>query len=161
MEAGMKKPTVVWGVDVVERFWAKVEMSDGCWGWTAYKDSCGYGRMGVGNRSLMRAHRLSWEIHFGPIPDGMIVRHSCDNPSCTNPRHLLLGTHQDNANDRVERRRGAVGKAIHTTKLSPEDVAEIRNALGGGATLREVGAEFGIDHKTVHNIKTGKTWRWL
>lgn len=93
-------------IPVEDRFWSKVVKSDKCWKWTGAK-SQGYGYLNAGGKEdgLIRAPRLSYQIHFGDIPDGLIVRHRCDNPECTNPEHLVLGTHADNSRDIVKRRR--------------------------------------------------------
>lgn len=87
-----------------ERFWANVVKRDGCWSWTARKARFGYGAMEVDCKPA-RAHRLSWEIHHGPIPAGLWVLHKCDNPECANPDHLYLGTTKDNFRDMIERGR--------------------------------------------------------
>lgn len=89
-----------------ERFWGKVHKRDGCWAWGGAK-SQGYGYITKGGRGegVVRAPRLSYQIHFGEIPEGMVVRHKCDNPECTNPDHLQIGTHADNMSDLVDRRR--------------------------------------------------------
>ncbi len=85
-----------------ERFWAKVLRSadSECWGWTAATVQ-GYGVIGLSHRGTgnMLAHRYSYLIHKGPIPDGMEVCHTCDNPPCCNPAHLFLGSHTDNMDD--------------------------------------------------------------
>lgn len=86
------------------RFWAKVDKgSDAeCWEWTASRNSYGYGQLAVvlpsGKRPRL-AHRLSWELHVGPIPEGMCILHRCDNPPCVNPSHLFIGTKADNYRD--------------------------------------------------------------
>lgn len=84
------------------RFWRYVPTKHPklCWEWSGSKDSRGYGQLSDGAaRSPIKAHRLSWQIHFGDIPEGLNVCHACDNPSCVNPKHLLLGTQVANALD--------------------------------------------------------------
>lgn len=90
------------------RFWAKVERRgpDECWPWTGWTTSQGYGVIGLGGRDE-KAHRAAWIVTRGPIPRGLVIRHTCDNPPCVNPTHLLLGTQLDNIRDRVERGRSA------------------------------------------------------
>lgn len=100
-----------------ERFWAKVDRSEpaGCWPWLGAPNDSGYGRLRIAGQ-LVRAHRLSYELAHGPIPDDLVVRHTCDNPSCVNPQHLIIGTVADNAADMVSRDRQATGErhGMHT-----------------------------------------------
>lgn len=88
-------------------FWDKVKKydSDKCWDWLGCKNKQGYGKIGIGPSECVNAHRVSWVIHNGQIPDDMFVCHKCDNPSCTNPEHLFLGTRQDNINDMMIKKR--------------------------------------------------------
>jgi hypothetical protein len=81
-----------------ETFWEKFTKTKGCWEWRGDHNAKGYGRLTVSGRNC-RAHRLSWQLHRGPIPRGEWVLHTCDNPNCVNPAHLFLGTHTDNMRD--------------------------------------------------------------
>jgi hypothetical protein len=83
-----------------DRFFSKVQKTETCWIWTAYKNKKGYGQINSDGYNMKKAHRVSYEMHNGNIPDGLIVCHSCDNPSCVNPQHLWLGTDLQNAQDR-------------------------------------------------------------
>lgn len=86
---------------LADRFWEKVHKTESCWLWTAsVKDGFPYGQIGhPGTRTPRRAHRVSWELHNGPIPAGLFVLHKCDNPRCVRPDHLFLGTQSDNLKD--------------------------------------------------------------
>jgi hypothetical protein len=93
---------------VTDRFWKKVQKTDSCWVWIGGL-SHSYGWMGINSRHVL-AHRISWELHNGPIPDGLYVCHHCDNPPCVRPDHLFLGTHDDNMNDKISKGRQGHGK---------------------------------------------------
>lgn len=88
----------------LERFWAKVNKTDSCWLWTANTSPQGYGSWGCNKRSL-RAHRVAYYLHNGPIAAGLSVCHRCDTPACVNPAHLFLGTHTDNMRDSLKKGR--------------------------------------------------------
>jgi len=132
---------------LLDRFWDKVERRDcsDCWPWTGATTFGGYGVIGLGRRRLLRAHRVSYEAHYGPIPDGAVVRHTCDNPSCVNPSHLLIGTQKDNMADKIER-----GRASRRKKLSDRAVQEIR---ASSDTVRRIANKYDISAGYVSMLK--------
>ncbi len=107
---------------VEDRFWEKVDKScpNGCWEWTA-KKKFGYGRFFV-NGKFRQAHRVSYEMIVGPIPDGLCACHKCDNPSCVRPEHIFLGTHAENMRDAVIKGRIPSGDR-HILRRHPERAA--------------------------------------
>lgn len=131
----------------------------GCIEWTGCKLKQGYGRLNV-RGSLKLAHRISYEISVGPVPDGMCVLHRCDNPSCILPSHLFLGTKADNTNDCVAKGRQprAIGQRNRNNKLTPEQVLQIRQDTRSGSIIA---AEYGIGPTQVSRIRRGELWKHL
>ncbi len=122
-----------------QRFWRYVVKTDGCWSWVGAKLPKGYGRIGAGvgkSKKVLLAHRLSYEIHYGPIPDNVLVCHSCDNPNCVNPSHLFLGTHKNNFDDAKKKGRIATGDR-HGSKTHPESVLKMRASKLGKKRSKE------------------------
>jgi hypothetical protein len=147
---------------VKERFELKFYITPGCWIWTAYKNPLGYGRFNNKGKMTL-AHRYSYETYVGPIPEadgyhGMTVCHKCDNPACVNPDHLFLGTHQENMRDMAKKQRSAEtrGEANGMAKLTEQDIVNIRNDQ---RSQRTIGKDYGIDQKTVWDIKHNRIWR--
>jgi hypothetical protein len=133
------------------------EPNSGCHLWLASVNKGGYGRFG----SHVLAHRYAWEQINGPIPDGMLVCHKCDNPACVNVDHMFLGTHLDNANDRdaKNRRIALFGERHGRAKLTVDEVKEIRHLIETGVlTSWTASKKFGINHKTVSDIVSHKLW---
>lgn len=124
-----------------EVFWSHVDKSSGpdsCWPWIAFRDKSGYGTTYWRGRRGLKAHRVAYEICYGSIAKGLLVIHSCDNPSCCNPSHLRLGTHLDNMKDKMARGRQARGSRNGGSKLSEVDVVRIRNLISSGANQSAV-----------------------
>jgi hypothetical protein len=132
----------------------KVDPITDCWLWTACVSSNGYGLVKVGRR-MIRAHRVSWELHCGDIPMGLYVLHHCDTPPCVNPTHLFLGTMADNNRDRDEK--GRNGKAV----LSENDVIEIRRARDRGQIARQIAPRYGICRRAVQNVIARRSWKHI
>lgn len=128
---------------------------DQCWEWQGSRDEHGYGYL----RSI-RAHRLSFELHCGPIPDGMGVLHRCDNRACVNPAHLFLGTQEDNNLDMVSKGRHMHGERVPGHKLSSKDVPTIRRLYAaGGSSYSSLSLLFGVSKSAIQDIVERKTWK--
>jgi len=141
----------------MDRFWSRVEKTDSCWLWTGRVKSAKkpYGGFDIEGRKV-RAHRFSYELHFGPIPDGLCVCHTCDNPRCVNPDHLWLGTHQDNLADMVAKGRQARGSGNGKAKLTEADVLAIRASSLG---QRKLGRIYGVTPQAISHIVHRKRWK--
>lgn len=148
-------------------FWARAVMREGCWGWNGFVDGKGYGRLNVqGARPRSQgAHRASWVLHYGEIPQGMHVLHNCDNPICTNPEHLRLGTHAENMRDMKERNRarriGCAPERARAVKLGWAEVRAIRKIKADRPTTKNkvIAAMFGVSAPTISLIARGKIWK--
>ena len=145
-------------------FWAKVNKSGECWIWTGSKNK-GYGmvRRREFAKYQVQAHRYAWYLTHGSWPE-LCVCHRCDNPSCVNPDHLFLGTHQDNFNDMRkkgrERHRAVNGELQGSAKLTADSVRKIRR-LAAETTLthQTIATLFMIDRTNVGIIVRRKGWK--
>ena len=167
-------------IDIADRLWAKVAKTDECWEWTGYIKPNGYASLydpHTGTKQYI--HRISWELHNGgPIPDGMMVCHRCDNRRCVRPDHLFLGTARDNVVDQTSKgrnpfqlypERARVGLLVYFktnpgshrgqrnphAKLSAVDVATIRSSPDNNATLSR---RFGVTPTCIGQARRGQTW---
>lgn len=150
-----------------ERFWKKINKNGKipkhqrhlgkCWKWTASCDENGYGQIGrcFGIKMLLpiRAHAASWILHYGPIPCGLEVCHSCDNPNCCRPEHLFVGTRKANMEDCKKKLRHAFGERQGASKLSQESVSEIRRLCSSKElTTHEIAKRFGVIERYVRAL---------
>lgn len=137
-----------------------IVQENGCWEWQGARIPEGYGCIcGTNGLSKMEStHRLSWRLFYGPIPNGILVLHKCDNPPCCNPDHLFLGTHGDNARDRSSKKRGGIGERNGNAKLSNAQVRELRleyKAKRGDVT--KLAKKFGVSIYLVASIVQGSS----
>lgn len=163
----------------IARFWSQVDKSRDCWNWTAGKISTGYGMFNVKPFRIL-AHRFSWQIHYGTIPNNLLVCHHCDNRMCVNPNHLFIGTHQDNSRDAASkgrlnfqihpdthgrgRRNGththpekvARGENQGLHKLTTQQVIEIRNA--NGISVRKLAKMYLVSRHAIKCVIRRLTW---
>lgn len=144
---------------IKENYEKHVIRKDGCWEWSGVKDKDGYGQIACGYHKQTKAHRVSWNIYKGTIPEGMIVCHHCDNPPCTNPSCLFLGTKKTNALDMSSKLRGTNGTKNKHAKLQENDIPEIRRRLNQGESFYEIAKEFTVKPTTIWNIRENKSWK--
>jgi hypothetical protein len=162
----------------LERFMSHVqpEPNSGCWLWDGAEGWGGYGKCGF-RGGTVGAHRASWELHCGPIPDGLWVLHRCDVRPCVNPGHLFLGTQLDNMQDAASKGRNGMqrhpersvfgrpgvvkrpgGERNGRAKLTAEQVSVIRRALLDGGKKRCLARAYGISDRTIRRIGIGEIW---
>lgn len=161
MNTRKKKP-------LLERFWKYVNKreNDECWEWVGSVDSKGYGKIldegGAKNGKLLAAHRVSYMIHYGNIPNGLYVCHKCDNKKCINPNHLFLGTAKDNTQDMINKNRlpDRRGENSSNHKLSNDNVIEIKRLLKNKSeSISSIANKFGVGYNVIWYIAAGKTWK--
>lgn len=154
-----------------ERFWEKVDRSggpDACWPWTSNRLPEAQGNYGTfygGKGKVLRAHRVAYVLAGGTLRPREVVRHSCDNPPCCNPRHLLRGTQADNVQDMMERDRhtpvSLLGESGPSAKLAEAQVIEILRSVAAGAVKRRLAERYGVSESLIGKIAQGKLWPHL
>lgn len=159
-KAGFDVPKRKTGVPCID-FESMFKKTEGCWEWLGTKCSAGYGCFNC-NRKKFLAHRESYKKYKGPIPPGMLVRHSCDNPICVNPDHLSIGTYKDNSDDKVERGRQAKGESNGFAKLTEKQVLEMRSLYSfRKVTYKDLAKKYGVHLDTVKKAVRGVYWKYL
>ena len=153
------------GTTVEERFWSKVDKTSSCiyyngtrcWIWTSYKHRQGYGLFKIKEKPY-KAHRMSYKMKHGFIPDGMKVCHHCDNPSCVNPNHLFTGTQKDNMRDAAKKKRlgKAKGSRNGYAKLTEEQIPAIRKDT---RYHKKIAKDYNVTRSVISGIKRGYSWK--
>lgn len=164
--------------NVKARFFRKVSKTETCWIWLGNHDHHGYGLMSIGGRAGRQhpAHRISYTMFVGPIPDGLLVCHTCDVRNCVNPDHLFIGTSRDNTQDMIAKGRNrwsygdqsgartkpwalARGERIASSKLTEDAVREMRRLREvERLTIVELGLRFGVHHAVVSRVLRKLAW---
>lgn len=150
---------------LLDRFWEKIDKSEpnGCWLWMACRNTAGYGEINIVPGRHALAHRISYEIANGPIPEGANVLHECDNPPCCNPAHLFLGTQADNVKDMLEkgrenRTRNLRGEQTSWAQLNAAKVRAIRQRWAAGERQVDLAAEYGISQAAISLVTRRLNW---
>ena len=143
------------------RFFRKVDKTETCWVWTGNTSRNGYGSIQSGGKgsATLSAHRLSYEMHKGQIPNGYVVMHSCDNPSCVNPDHLSVGTFKENTADMIVKGRKRTtaprGADNGKAKLNDSLVRYIRQSERNTASIAR---ELNLSANCIRGVRIGRTW---
>lgn len=146
----------------INRFWSKVRKTRRCWEWTGAKTH-GYGNLRLNYKST-RAHRLSWELTYGEIPEGASVLHKCDNPGCVRPNHLFIGTQQDNIRDAYKKGRMVdnSGEKGGMSKLTENKINTIRKMYAvGNISQKVLGRLFGVGQYQISRIVNKLRWKHI
>lgn len=158
---------------LADRFWPFVnkDTESGCWLWGGTKFTRGYGRISIsGTSKSIGAHRASWQLHFGEIPQGMLICHKCDTPECVNPAHLFLGTNNDNMQDKVRKNRQArglrvfapmPGEANGSAILTENQVEDIRERYARNETIASIARYWTMSESQIRRIVRRESWKHI
>lgn len=151
---------------IQDRLWEKTLHQlgpDVCWPWLGPRMRQGYGSIWIRHGVTALTHRVAWELTYGPIPDGLCVMHTCDNPPCCNPAHLRLGTVADNNADKQAkgRAKSARGELNGHARITEGDVLEMRARRRAGEPNKSIAQSFGVPYYVVWGAVTGRTWKHL
>lgn len=128
----------------LQRFLEKIDKTDSCWNWKGYINKLGYGHFWLNGQET--AHRSSWILHNGNIPENMCVCHKCDNPKCVNPDHLFVGSYKDNTQDMIKKGRKGIDPNIIITKEKAKEVVELYRK---GMKQRDIAKLYGINQANI------------
>jgi len=149
---------------LADAFWLNVtpDNPNECWEWQSGLNSAGYGQLYY-RRQQHKTHRLSYELHYGPIPNGFDVCHKCDNRRCCNPHHLFLGTRSENTLDMYQkgRNRAVKGEQCHRAKLIESDIPVIRDFYNHGMTQTAIAQKYGVSQPTIRAVVFRKSWKHI
>ncbi len=148
-------------IPVKHRIRGSVKLNDaGCWILKRSLNGGGYPRIWDGYRVRV-AHRVSYEVFIGAIPNGLYVLHKCDNKRCVNPKHLFTGTQSDNMKDSSKKGRISYGDSHHTSKLNAIKVRQIRGGRAFGFSNYSLAKHHGVHESTIRDVISGRTWKWV
>ncbi len=142
-----------------ERFWSKVKKTKNCWLWIGAHDNKGYGDLRINGKNI-NAHRYAYILKNGKLDKDVFVCHTCDTPSCVNPKHLWLGSNYDNVQDMVKKMRHTFGERNGQAKLTEEQVKQIRELKANNVCTQEKMTKiFGVSRTIISQIITGARWK--
>lgn len=143
----------------MEKFIDRSTSATGCWLWTGATTRGGYGNYAI-HRVAHRVPRIMLSEYLGlDLRGPWIARHTCDNPPCCNPDHLVAGTQKQNVDDMINRGRGARGESY--SKLKEAQVLEIRDRASSGESSRSIMVDYPVSYEQIRRVVTRKTWSWL
>lgn len=149
--------------DVFNRFWSKVERTDGCWLWKGKLNNSGYGSF-YENHTVIGVHRFSYREFVGPLAEGLDVCHSCDTRNCVRPDHLWLGSRAENLEDMTNKGRRVTviavqdGEQNRAAKLTWNLVDQIRDLWAQGKSQKQIEVITGVPRQNVYNVVYNKSW---